>query len=101
MLTVGKSSLICCGERVVQIGIGSGPPVAAQTLFVDRELLECDLLLGLDAITQLGGMAMSGTGEVRFPPHGTPISAAITLDKPDFHAKYDEDKHNNRIMGMV
>ena len=36
---------------------------------------------------------MFGTGEVRFPQHKTPICAAITLDKPNFHAEYDEGKH--------
>ena len=92
MLTVGRSSLICCGESVVRIGIGTGPPVAVRTLVVGRELLGYDLLLGLDAITQLGWMAMSGTGEVRFPQHRTLICAAIILEEPDFHAEYDESK---------
>ena len=41
----------------------NGPSVAV------RALLEYDLLLGLNAIRQLGGMAMSDTGEVRFPQH--------------------------------
>ena len=39
-----------------------------------------------------GGMAMTGTGEVRFLQHGTPNYAAITLDEPDFHTEYDEGK---------
>ena len=64
----------------------------SRTLVVDKELLGYDLLLGLDAITQLGSIAMSGTGEVRFPQHRTLICAAITLDEPDFHAEYDEGK---------
>ena len=60
---------------------------------VDRELLGHHLLLRLDLITQLGGMAMSGTSKVRFPRHGTLICAAITLDEPDFHTENDEGKH--------
>ena len=86
MLTVDESSLTCCGESVVWIGIGNEPPVTVRTLVVDR------LLLGLDAITQLSEMVMSGSSEVRFPQHGTLICAAITLDEPEFHAEYDEDK---------
>ena len=58
---------MCCGESVVQIGIGNGPSVAVRALVVDGDLLGYDLLLGLNAIRQLGGMAMSDTGEVRFP----------------------------------
>ena len=77
---------------MVRIGIDNRPSVALRTLVVDRELLGYDLLLVLDGITQLGGMVMSGTGEVRFPPHRVPICAAITLDEPDFHAEYDEGK---------
>ena len=62
------------------------------SLVVDGDLLGYDLLLGLNAIRQLDGMAMSDTGKVRFPQRERLICAAITLDKPDFHAKYDEDK---------
>ena len=93
VLTVGGSSLICCEESVVRIGMSNVLPVAVRTLIVDRELLGYDLLLGLDAITQLGGMAMYGTNEVKFPQHGTPFCAAITLDEPDFYAEYDKGKH--------
>ena len=77
---------MCCGESVVQIGIGNGPSVAVQALVVD------DLLLGLNAIRQLGGMTMSATGEVKFPQRERLMCAAITLDEPDFHAKYNETK---------
>ena len=77
-----------CGESVVQIGIGNGPSVAVRALVVDGDLLGYDLLLGLNAIRQLGGMAISDTGEVRFPQHERLICAAITLEEPDFHAEY-------------
>ena len=93
VLNIGESLSICFGESVVRIDIGNGSPVAVQTLIADRELLGYDLLLGLDAITQLGRIAMSGTGRVRFPQHGTPICPDITLDEPNFHTKYDKDKH--------
>ena len=81
---------MCCGESVVQIGIGNGPSVAIRALVLDRDLLGYDLLLGLNVIRQLGGMVMSDTGEVRFPQHERLMCAAITLDEPDLHAEYDE-----------
>ena len=93
MITVGESSLICYGESVVWIGIGNRPPVVVRTLVLDKELLGYDQLLWLDAIIQLGGIALSGTGEVKFPQHGIPICAAITLNEPDFHAEYNRGKH--------
>ena len=61
MLTVGGGSLVCCGVSVVHISISDGPPVAVQVLIVDRELLGYDLLLGMDSITQLGGITVNGT----------------------------------------
>ena len=83
---------MCCGESVVQIGIGDGPSVAVLALVVDGDLLGYDLLLGLSAIRQLGGMAMFDTGEVRFPQRERLMCVAITLDEPDFRAEYDEVK---------
>ena len=49
-------------------------PVRA--LVVDGILLGYDLLLGLNMIRELGGMAIFDTGEVRFPQL-----------EPDFHAR--------------
>ena len=92
LLIVGGSLSMCCGESVVQIGIGNGPSVAVQALVVDGDLLGYDLLLGLNVIRQLGGMAMSDTDDVRIPLHERLMCAAITLDEPDFHAEYDEAK---------
>ena len=67
-----------CGESVVQIGISNRPSVAVQALVVDGNLLRYDLLLGLNTIRQLGGMAMSDTGEVRFPQRERLMCAALT-----------------------
>ena len=62
MLTVGGGSLVCCGVSVVHINVGDGPSVAVQALVVDGELLGYDLLLGMDSITQLGGITVNGSG---------------------------------------
>ena len=93
LLVVGGSLSMCCGESVVQIGIDNGPSVTVRGLVVDGDLLGYDLLLGLNAIRQLGGMAMSDTSEVRFPQRERLMRAAINLDEPDFHTDYDEAKH--------
>ena len=79
VLTVGGGSLVCCGESVVYISVGDGPPVAVQAL------------VGMDSITQLGGITVNGTGNIRFSRHEKRVCAAITLDEPDFHAEYDQD----------
>ena len=93
LLVVGGNSSMCCGESVVQIGVGNGPSVAVRALVVDGDLFGYDLLLGLNAIRQLDGMTISDTGAVKFPQHERLLCAAITLDEPDFHAEYDEAKH--------
>ena len=80
---------MCCGESVVQIGIGNGPSVAVRALVIDEALFGYDLLLRLNAIRQLGGMNMSATGEVKFPQRERLMCAANTLNKPDFHAEYE------------
>ena len=86
VLTVGGGSLVCCGESVVD-----GPPVAVQALVVDGELLGYDLLLGMYSITQLGGITVNETGNIRFSRCEKRVCAAITLDEADFHAEYDRD----------
>ena len=83
----------CVVEGVVQIGIGNGPSLVVRALVVDGDLFGYDLLLGLNAIRQLSGMAMSDTGKVKFPQRERLMCATITLNEPDFHAEYDEAKY--------
>jgi len=92
VLTVGGSTLKCCGVGTVRLGVGNRPSINVEVLIVDGELLGLDLLLGLDAIKQLGGMSMTSTGEVTFPQLDEPSCAAIVINEPDFHAKYDANK---------
>ena len=75
----------------VHISVGNGLPVAVQALVVDGELLGYDLLLGTDSIMQLGGITVNSTGNIRFSRGEKHVCAAITLDEPDFHTKYDRD----------
>ena len=62
-------------------------------MVVDGDLLGYDLLLGLNTIRQLCGMAISDSGEVKFPQRERLMCVAITLGEPDFHVEYDEAKH--------
>ena len=58
--------------------------------FETGDLLGFDLLLGMDAIKQLGGVTVTGTGEVTFPQCDRPNCAAITITESDFNAEYDK-----------
>ena len=93
VLTVSAGSLVCYGESIVHISVSDGPPVAVQALVMDGELLGYDLLLGMDSITQLGGITVNSTGNIRFSRREKHVCAAITLDEPDFHTEYD--RHTN------
>ena len=45
----------------------------------------------MDSITQLGGITVNGTSNIRFSRCEKHVCAPITLDEPDFHAEYDRD----------
>ena len=92
VLTVGKGALRCCGVGYVQLDIGSGCPIDVEVLVADGKLLGFDLLLGFDIIKKLGGVYMTRDGTVSFPQLDRPVCVAITIDKPDFHAEFDQNK---------
>ena len=52
---------------MVWLGGGKRLSIKLEVLVTDGELLRFDLLIGLDAIKQLGGMSMTSTGGVKFP----------------------------------
>ena len=66
-------------------------------LVVDYKLLGFDLLLGFDAIKKLGGVCVTCNGTVSFPQLDRPMCAAISINKPDFNARYDK----NRMIWVV
>ena len=67
--------------------VGQIPAVNIEALVVDKQLLGFDLLLGIDAIKELGGVYLTESGEVRF--EGLNRCAAISIDEPDFSMTYD------------
>ena len=92
VFTVGEGALRCCGIGHVQLDVGSGCPIDVEVLVADRKLLGFNLLLGFDIIKQLGGVYMTREGTVSFPQLDRPVCTAITINKPDFHAEFDQNK---------
>ena len=81
-----EGALRCCGVGCVQLDVGSGCPIDAEVLVTDGKLLGFNLLLGFHIIKKLGGVYMTRDGTMSFPP------LDITIDKPDFHAEFDQNK---------
>ena len=92
VFTAGEGALRCCGVGHVQLDVGSGCPIDVEVLVTDRKLLGFDLLLGFDIIKKLGGVYMTRNGMVSFPQLDRPVCTGITIDKPDFHAEFDQNK---------
>ena len=67
--------------------VGQVLAVNIEALEVDKQLLGFDLLLGIDAIKELGGVYLTESGETRFG--GLNRCAAISIDEPDFSVTYD------------
>ena len=94
VFTVGERTLRCSEVRLVQLDVNNRHPINIEILVVDEKLLGFDLLLGFDIIKKLGGICVTSDGTVSFPQFDQPLCAAITINKPDFHAEYDQ---NSRI----
>ena len=90
MLTADGGALTCCRIRSVHVSIGTKHAFTIEALVMSRYLLGFDLLLGLDAVKQVGGVTVTGAGEVTFPQCDRPNCAAITITEPDFNAEFDE-----------
>ena len=90
MTVIHGGALTCCGIGVVHVNIGAKPAFTLEVLVVGGGLLGFDLLLGLDAIKQLGGVTVTGSSEVTLPQCDRPNYAAITITEPDFNAEYDK-----------
>ena len=66
--------------------VGQVPAVDIEALVVDKQLLGFDLLLGIDAIKELGGVYLTESGEARFG--GLNRCAGLSIDELDFMKKY-------------
>ena len=93
VFTVGEGALRCCRVGPVQLDVGSGCLINVEVLVANRKLLGFNLLLDFDIIKKLGGVYMARDGMVSFPQLDRPVCTAITIDKPDFHAEFDQNKN--------
>ena len=67
--------------------IGQVPATDIEALVIDKQLLGFDLLLGIDAIKELGSAYLTESGEAHFG--GLNRCAAIYIDEPDFSITYN------------
>ena len=64
-MTIGGMSRSCCGVRKVTIATEGGNSAKISVLVVHGKLLGYDLLLGIDAIRALGGVAVWLSRQIR------------------------------------
>lgn len=78
--------------REVEIGVCDRPSINIEVLVVDGNLLEYDLLIGVDIIKKMGDVPITSCYAVSFPQFDSPLCAAITINGRNLLAKYDEQK---------
>ena len=80
--TIGGTSRVCCGVRVVSIFMDEGDSAKIDVLVVCGKPVGFDLLLGIDVIKALGGIVVGPTGSVQLGDGRTTKCAAMTPPKP-------------------
>ena len=87
VLTADGRTLNCWGYGKIKVEVSRVSVVDIEAFVVDKQLLGFDLLLGIDAIKELGGVYLTESGEACFG--GLNRCAAISIDEPDFSVTYD------------
>ena len=87
VLTADGRTLNCRGYGKIKVEVSQVPAVDIEALVVDKQLLGFDLLLGIDAIKELGGVYLTESGKACFG--GLNRCAAISIDEPDFSVTYN------------
>ena len=87
VLTVDGQTLNCRSYGKIKVEVGQVPAINIEALVVDKQLLGFDLLLGINAIKELGGVHLTESGKARFG--GLNRCAAISINKPDFSVTYN------------
>ena len=67
-----------------------GNSAKISVLVVRGKPLGYNMLLGIDAIRALGGVAVWPSGQIRIGGGLVPKCAAITINKPDFTVTFDQ-----------
>ena len=82
IMTIGGMSHSCCGVGMVIVATEGGNSAKISILEVRGKPLGYDLLLGIDAIRALGGVAVWPSGQIQIGGSLVPKCAAITINKP-------------------
>ena len=96
IMMVGGLSHSCCSIRMVAVFAEEGD--SASVLVVCDRLQGFNLLLGIDAIKALGGIALGPSGQIQIGDRGIAKCAAITINEPDFTATFD---HQSKVWTVV
>ena len=89
-MTFGGMPRSCCGVGTVMVATEGGNSAKISVLVVRGKPLGYDLLLGIDAIRALGGVAVWPSGQIRIGGGLVPTCVAITINKPDFTVTVDQ-----------
>lgn len=93
MVTVSGEKWQCEGTGVVHLQLSSGASIDICVCVTTAKPLGFMVILGMDGITALGGVAVDAQNNVRFGIEKPEICAAadtvVRVDEPDFCATYD------------
>ena len=92
VLKADRRTLKCHEHGRIKLDLGIAEPVHIDALIAKGQLLGFDLLLRIDTIRELGGVYITRSGEVHFLEGSIPQFAAISIDEPNFSAKFDPHK---------
>ena len=110
VMIIGSMFRSCCSVKTVTVATEGGTLAKISVLVVHGKPLGYDVLLGIDAIRALGGIAVWRSGQIRISSSLVLKSAAITINKSDFTVtawiaawKWSEDHApeglDNRVLG--
>ena len=88
VVTAERKTLTKLGVGTVELKIDNICPVTMEVLIAHQTLLELDLLLRVNVIAKLGGVHISGSGEVSFAAENVPHRPSIAINEPDFSANF-------------
>ena len=92
VITADRSILKCSRYGGIKLDIVIAEPVDIDALIVEGQLLEFDILLGIDAIREHGGAHITWLGKVHFLEGNVHRCVTISIDDPDFSVKFDPHK---------
>ena len=86
---IGSISRPCCGIEMVAVSTEKGGLAKINVLVVCGRPLRFYLLLGIEDIKALGGIAVGPLGQIQISDGQGTKCATITINEPDFTATFD------------